>query len=193
MASPLEPPRAPAPPAPPRSSSTVVAIVLCLLALIVLVSVAAVWTGLRFLSQGVQVQVNDRGGRKKDVLVKVPFASVEVHRDVNEASLGLPVYPGAKSIPSDENATVDLEFGGEEGVRILVGKFETPDPLEKVKAFYQERLGHEVTKTLDKDSRGKTVFEIKKAGNERIVALKGGPLGTLIELVRVQEGAGETN
>ncbi len=190
MASPLEPPRAPAP---PRSSSTVVAIVLCLLALIVLVSVAAVWTGLRFLSQGVQVQVNDRGGRKKDVLLKVPFASVEVHRDVNEASLGLPVYPGAKSIPGVENATVDLEFGGEQGVRILVGKFETPDPIEKVKAFYQERLGHEVTKRLDKDSRGKTVFEIKKAGTERIVALKGGPLGTTIELVRVQEGAGETN
>ncbi len=184
-----EPPRAPAP---PRTGSHIVAIVLCILALIILVSAGAIWTGLRILSRGVQVQV-DKRGQKKDVLLKVPFGSVEVRNEVSEASLGLPLYPGAKNVGTDKRATVNMEFGGQEGVRIVVGKFETPDPIDKVRAFYQERLGHEVTKTIDKDSRGKTVLEISKGGNEKIVALKGGPLGTTIELVHVQEGAGETN
>lgn len=187
MATLTEPPR---PPAPPRTGSHIVAIVLCILALIVLVSVGAIWTGLRILSQGVKVQVDEKG-QKKNVLLKVPFGSVEVRRDVSEASLGLPLYPGAKNI--EEKATVDLEFGGEGGARIAVGKFETPDPIDKVRAFYEERLGHEVTKTIEKDRRGKTVLEISKGGTEKIVALKGGPLGTTIELVHVQGGGGETN
>lgn len=188
-----QPPRPPVPPQPLRTSSHIVAIVLCILALIVLASVAAVWTGLRILSRTVQVHVKEGGEQKKEVSIKVPFASIEARQDVNEAALGLPIYPGATRVRDKDSATVNLEFGGEEGVRVAVAKFETPDPIEKVHAFYEQRLGREVTKFMEKDAEGKTVFEIKKGGSEKIVALKSTLNGTRIELVHVRHGRGETN
>lgn len=188
-----QPPQPPVPPARPRTGSNVLAIALLVLALIVLVSVITVWTGLRFLSHSVQVHVNNGQGDKKEVSIQTPVGSLEVRKDVDEAQLDLPIYPGAKRVQDHDAATVNMEFGGEEGVRVVVAKFETSDPIEKVRNFYQERVGTEVTKFIEKDSEGKTVFEIKHGGQEKIVALKSGFGGTRIELVRVVHGRAETN
>ncbi len=187
-----QPPRPPVPPQPPRAGSHVLAIVLLILALIVLVSAAAVWTGLRFLSRTVQVRVEEHGGEKKEVTVKTPAGSFEVTKNVDEARLGLPIYPGAKPV-RDKNAALNMNFGGEEGVRLVVGKFETSDPIEKVKDFYEQRVGSQVTKFTETDSEGKTVFEIKRKDQEKIVALKSMRGGTRIELVRVVHGHPEVN
>ncbi len=193
MATAPQPPHPPVPPAPPRTGSNVLAIVLLVLALIVLVSVVTVWTGLRFLSRSVQVHVNDGRSDKKEVSIQTPVGSLEVRKDVDEAQLGLPIYPGAKRLKDHDTATVKMEFGGEENVRVVVAKFETSDPIEKVRNFYRERVGGEATKFTEKDSEGKTVFEIKRGGQEKIVALKSEFAGTRIELVRVVEGRAETN
>jgi hypothetical protein len=166
--------------------------VLLILALIVLVSAAAVWTGLRFLSRTVQVRVEERGGEKKEVTVKTPAGSFEVTKNVDEARLGLPIYPGAKPV-RDKSATLNMNFGGDEGVRLVVGKFETSDHIERVKGFYEQRVGSQVTKFTQTDSEGKTVFEIKRKDQEKIVALKSIGDGTRIELVRVVHGHGEVN
>ncbi len=86
-----------------------------------------------------------------------------------------------------------MDFGGEHGVHLVVAKFETADSLDKVRSFYQDRVGGEVTKLAEKDSEGKTVLEIKHKDQERIVALKTTGCGTRIELVRVEHGAERGN
>ena len=188
-----QPPRPPVPPQPPRSGSNIVAIALLVLALIVLVSGIAVWTGLRFLSHNLRMQVEERGGRNKEVSINTPVGSIEVHHDVNEDSLGLPIYPGATRVKDKDSAAVNLGFGGEASVQVLAAKFETSDSLERVKAFYKEHLGSEVTKFTDQGSDGKTTFEIKTHNLEKVVALEGGGSRTLIKLVRVSFGKNESN
>ena len=190
-----QPPRAPVPPQAPRSGSNIVAIALLVLALIVLVSGIAVWTGLRFLSHNLRMQVEERGGNK-EVSINIPdgkIGSIEVHHDVNQDSLGLPLYPGATRVKDKDSATINLGFGGEASVRVLAAKFETSDSLERVKAFYKEHLGSEVTKLTDQGWEGKTTFEIKTHNLEKVVALEGGGSRTLIKLVRVSFGKNEGN
>lgn len=214
MATPPQPPRPPLPPPAPQSGSHVVAIALMVLALIILVSVVALWTGFRIISRSVHMQVNDAGGGRKEVSIKTPFGGIEVNKDktVSEVSLGLPFYPGATSASDSADASVNMQFGSH-ALRIVVGKFQTTDALDKVKDFYQERLTREVGKFeprddielnpnhwdtkegnfMGKNREGKTVFEIKKHDHERVVALKGNEDGTRIELVRISHGKEDTN
>ena len=193
MATSPQPPRPPAPPHPPASGSHVVTIALLLLALIVLVGGMAIWGGLRFLSNAVQVQVENQDGGKKEVSIKTPLGSLEVNKDINEASLGLPIYPGATRIKEHDSATVNIDIADETKIRVLAGKFETPDSLDNVRAFYHDRLGDQVTKFKEKDEEGKTVFEIKHDKQQKVVALKSTGNKTVIELVRVSEGNSEAN
>jgi hypothetical protein len=186
------PPRAPVPPQPPRTGSHVVAIALLTLALIVVAAGLAVLVGLRFLSRSVQVRVEDGTGGKKGIAITTPVGSLDVKGEVNEARLGLPLYPGATRV-NKKGATVNIDLPGDESVRVLAATFETPDELEKVKAFYQERLGSEVTKFTRRSREGKTVFEIKRRNEEKIVALSEAGGGTRIELVRVDHGPTEIN
>jgi len=187
------PPRPPAPPAPPRSSSHIVAIALLILALIVVVSFIAVWTGLRFLSRTVRVSVEEGGGGKKEVSIKTLVGSLEVRESVDESRLGLPIYPGATRLENEGSATVSLDLPHEENLRVLAVKFESPDPLEKVRDFYKERLGSEVTRFVERTKHGATVFEIKREGQEKVVVLESRHGRTEIQLVRVTHGREETN
>ena len=184
------PPQPPAPPVPARPGSNLVAIVLLLLALIVVVSGIVIWGGLHYLARGVQVHVNE-AKEGKQVSVRTPIGSFEVKKDVNEAQLGLPVYPGATRLKDEDSATINMNFGGEQGVHVVVAKFETTDDLEKVRSFYQDRVGGDVTKFIEKNNEGKTVFEIKRKNQERIISLKSTGGGTRIELVRVDHGREE--
>jgi hypothetical protein len=193
MATGPQPPRPPVPPQPPGSRSNFVAIVILLLALIVVAGGVGVWIGLRVLSNAVHVQVDRAGSGKKDVSIKTPFGSVEVNRGVNEASLGLPIYPGATRLKDHDSAAVNIDIADEAKVRVLAGKFETPDSVDKVIAFYHDHLGNDVTKFKEKNEEGKTVFEIKHDKQDRVVALKSYGNKTVIELVRVSEGNSEAN
>jgi hypothetical protein len=210
MAMSPQPPRPPVPTAPPRTGSHLVAIALLTLALIVLLAGLAVWTGLRFLSRSVQVQVEEGAGGKKEIAIRTPVGSLEaeegkrraslktpvgsldIQGEVNEARLGLPLYPGAKRVKK-EGATINIDLPGEESVRVAAAAFETPDRLEKVKAFYKQRLGSDVTKFTERNHEGKTVFEIKRRGEEKVVALRSVGGGTRIELAHVTHGPEEAN
>lgn len=193
MATSLPPPRAPVPPQPPGNRGHLVIIALLVLALIVLVGGIGVWVGLRLISRTIQVNVGHEDNADREVSIKTPLGSLEVNKDVNEASLGLPIYPGATQIKNDDTATVNLDIAHETMVRVLAGKFETPDSFDKVVAFYHDRLGGEVTSYKEKDEDGKTVFEIKQDKQQKVVALKSRGDKTVIELVRVAEGKGEAN
>lgn len=211
MASLPQPPRPPIPPPPPRAGSHVVAIALLVLAFLVLISLMGIWIGFRIISRGVNIQVNDQGGNKKEVSIKTPFGGIEVNKEINEASLGLPIYPGAKTLSDHNDATVNMQFG-DNMARIVVGKFETPDAFDKVKDFYQERLtskegkftfksgdfdsGHwdkDEGNFIRRDREGRTVYEIKRSASEKVVSLKDLGSTTRIELVRVSHGKEETN
>jgi hypothetical protein len=170
-----------------------VAIALLVLALIILVSGIAVWTGLRLLSHNLRLQVDDRGNGQKEVSINTPVGSIEVHHEVNEDSLGLPLYPGASRVKDKDSAAVNLGFGDEASVHVLAVKFETSDSFERVKAFYKEHLGSEVTKITGQGLGGKTTFEIKTAGQEKVVELEDVGNRTLIKLVRVSFGKHESN
>jgi hypothetical protein len=218
MATIPQPPQPPVPPGPPRSASNVVAIVLLSVGLVILLSVIAVWAGVRFIERGVKVHVSDASGNTKEVSIKTPFGGLEVHKNtgVNEASLGIPLYPGATQVKDQDSATVSLAFGGSNKFRIVAGKFETPDSLSKVRDFYQGRLtaqdgafehrskidsehddfdleSGEMGNFVGLDHEGKTVFKIKRKGEVRVVALKSDMDGTRVELVRVGKGSEEAN
>jgi hypothetical protein len=191
-----EPPRAPAPPAPPRSGSNIIAIVLLILALIIVVCGVTLYTGVRFLSNGVKVQVDKDQAGQKDVSITTPVGNFKVHKeagDITEARLRLPIYPGAQRLAGNDSASLSLEFPGQAEMRLAVAKFETPDDFEKVEKFYKDHIGQEVTKFVQHDSQGRTVFEIKSKEDERIVALKDLATGTRIELVHVMHGQKEVN
>ena len=155
MATSPQPPRPPAPPQPPGSRSHFVMIALLLLALIVLVGGIGVWVGLRFLSNAVHVQVDQEGGGKKEVSIKTPLGSLEVNPDVNEASLGLPIYPGATRLKDHDSATVNIDIADEAKVRVLAGKFETPDSVDKVRGLLSRPLGRSGDQVQGKERRGK--------------------------------------
>lgn len=192
-----QPPRAPAVPAPPvsRQGSHIVAIVLLVLALIILVCGVTLYTGVRFLSHNVQVQVNKDQAGQKDVSIRTPVGNFEVRKDqdVSEAQLGLPIYPGAQRLQDEQSAALKMEFAGQQKLRLTVGKFETPDDFGKVEKFYQDRIGNQVTKFTQHGAQGKTVFEIKSKDEEKVVALKSLTTGTRIELVRVLHGENQVN
>jgi hypothetical protein len=187
------PPRPPAPPSPPRSNSNYVAIAVLLLALIVVVVGVAIWGGLGLLSNAVHIHVNEHGAGKKELSISTPVGSLEVNKGVNEANLGLPIYPGATRMEDKDSATVNIDIADETKVRVLAGKFETHDSLDKVRDFYHARLGDQVTKYRDRDENGKTVFELKHDKQDKVVTLKDDGGRTIIELVRVSEGNDQAN
>ena len=193
MATTPQPPRPPVAPQPPSSGSHVLAIALLLLALIVVLGVAGVMVGVHVLSNAVHVNVDQANNGKKAVSIKTPLGSLEVNHGVDEARLGLPIYPGATAIKETDSGTVNIDIADEARVRLLAGKFETTDSLDKVVAFYHDRLGDQVTSFKEKSDEGKTVFEMKHDKQTKVVALKSAGGRTLIEMVRVSEGPPEAN
>jgi hypothetical protein len=210
------PPQTPLPPPPPRSGSNAVAIALLVVGLVILLSGLAIWGGLSFLAHGVKIHVNDQNGDGKQVSIKTPFGGIEVNKNsgVSGASLGLPIYPGAKPASDHDSASISMAFPGNKGLRIVAGKYDSPDSFDKVRAFYEARLtaedgaftpkdridsGHDdfgldsgdMGNFVGLDHDGKTVFKIKHSGEERVVALKSEWDGTRIELVRVSKQTNE--
>ena len=183
-------PGAPYPPR-PRPTSAVVAIALLVLVLILVVSCLTLYVGARYLSRAVKVDVGKAG--EKQVSVRTPVGSLEIGKEVSEASLGLPIYPGAKRIEGKDSARVNIEIPGAASVHVLAAEFETPDPLDKVKEFYRGRLGGKTTKYTERNAGGTTVFQIKREGLEEVVSLKSTSCCTRIALARVSVDKDEAN
>jgi hypothetical protein len=219
MASTPQPPipNGPPPPAPRRPTGNIVAIALLTLGLLIVLSCIAILFGLRFLAHGVRVNVKGSDDTKQ-VNIKTPFGGIEVHKNVGvtETSLGLPIYPGATAAKDEDSASVSLAFGGEHGLRIVAGKFDTPDARDKVRDFYQGRLtaqegpftkeeridsdtdgvdldSHQTGNFTGTDHTGKTVFKIKRIDDERVIALGSRDGGTRIEMVRISKKSDEAN
>src|SRR5579872_1698464 len=105
----------------------------------------ATLTVLLLSAAGCHVQVQKgANGEDKNVKVDTPFGGLHVRSDqTSAADLGLPVYPGAEIAPDhegDKSADVHLGFGQWQ-LRVRVVTYSTPDPQNKVMAFYKSALG----------------------------------------------------
>lgn len=189
------PPSAPSPKQ-PRNRHLVWAVVLTI-GFITASGIIMVWFGLRLLSRSVHVKVTESTPNRKVLTVKTPMGDFKIAREqnINEFQLGLPVYPGAVRAKDAEDDSVSLSFGLPDrmNLRVAVAKYDTPDPVEKVRTFYRQQLGGEVTSITRTDRGGKTVFEMKHGEQDKVVTLRPHQGGTRIDLVRIFHGRAEPN
>ncbi|MGC2636529.1 MAG: hypothetical protein WA294_05085 [Acidobacteriaceae bacterium] len=94
---------------------------------------------------GCHVQVNKgKNGEDKNVKIDTPLGGLHVRADQTSAGdLGLPAYPGSQVVPDnqgDKSADVHMGFGKWQ-LHIRVVTYQSPDPQDKVLAFYKTALG----------------------------------------------------
>lgn len=97
------------------------------------------------MTAGCRVQVNkNKSGNEKNVKIDTPFGGLHVRSgQTTAADVGLPMYPGSTIAPDrdgDKSADVHMGFGSFQ-LTVKVVNYRTPDPQEKVLAFYQKALG----------------------------------------------------
>jgi hypothetical protein len=82
--------------------------------------------------------IQDQG---KNVDIQTPVGELKVNQNPNRAS-GLPIYPGATPSTKDSHANVELSTGDAgAGVGVAVENYASTDSLDKVTAWYAQRLG----------------------------------------------------
>lgn len=88
----------------------------------------------RVIAPEVQV-IRTAGG----VEIQTPVGNLKASREGDDT--GLPKYPGAEL--TEPGATVEVESPAEDNVSITVAKYRSADSIDKVDAWYKERLGPE--------------------------------------------------
>ncbi|HVW78136.1 MAG TPA: hypothetical protein VHB45_11035 [Alloacidobacterium sp.] len=90
----------------------------------------------------VQVDKN-KNGDDKNVKIDTPMGGLHVRTDqMTAADVGLPVYPGAQIISSQNDKSADIHMGfGKWQLRIKVINYQTGDSQDQVLAFYRKALG----------------------------------------------------
>jgi hypothetical protein len=79
--------------------------------------------------------------KDKNVDVRSPIGDLHVGKDADALKAGLPIYPGSRTQHTDRDDPVNLAISTENfGMKLIVAKYETDDPPEKVLAFYRERM-----------------------------------------------------
>jgi hypothetical protein len=107
------------------------------LIIVFLVVSASLMIGGLFLAHSIKVHET-----RNDVQVETPFGSVHVQHNGNRPeSTGIPMYPGAKPLHDGSSASVDLsELFGDKDLHIAAGKWQTPDPIDKVQKYYEDKF-----------------------------------------------------
>ena len=73
--------------------------------------------------------------------VKSSVGDLHMGKDADAKKAGLPLYPGAR--PQQDKDNDPLNFGvftESFGLKLIVAKYESDDPAEKVLAFYREKM-----------------------------------------------------
>ena len=129
-------------------------------------TVIAVFTALFFFSLPVAAQNTDKD---KNLDVRSPVGDLHVGKDADAQKAGLPLYPGARPQrkDNDDADAVNLALVTERlGMKLIVAKYETNDPQEKVLAFYREKM-KKYGKVLECHSTGdKSGFHSDEDKNE---------------------------
>ncbi|MFZ0519872.1 MAG: hypothetical protein WAL95_02545 [Candidatus Acidiferrales bacterium] len=127
----------------------------------------------------------------QNVEIQTPVGGIKVG---HEATVNLPVYPGSTSASSHDNANVELS-AGDEGFALAVENYQATDDLDKVSAWYAQRLGpsfrrekkgsHTKIKGVDANSDADVAFVDDRGDGARVVALTNKDNCVEIALVRV--------
>jgi hypothetical protein len=87
-----------------------------------------------------------KNGNKDNVNIGTPFGSMQVKTNdsTDTSAIGLAAYPGAVPVNDDgdkdgNSANVNLSFGNFH-LGVKAASFQTPDPQDKVLAFYRKDL-----------------------------------------------------
>ena len=79
--------------------------------------------------------------KDKNLDVRSPVGDLHVGKDADAHKAGLPIYPGARPQHTDSDDPVNLAISTEKfGMKLIVAKYETDDPADKVLAFYREKM-----------------------------------------------------
>lgn len=136
--------------------------------LVVLLAVALV-AGLAALAGcgGVKVSVDEKNGK---VQVSTPKGNASVStKQLTEADLGIPIYPGAKT---DENSS--LSISGQPGTTqggVSVAVMWTPDPVSKVISWYKEKLAGKPEFQAQFSTDTEALFTFKDGNNIKLVTI----------------------
>lgn len=109
---------------------------------------ATLIAGVSMMAAGCRVDEH-KNGENQDVKIATPFGGMSVK--TNDAGaidgLGLPVYPGATPVKTDEDgdhsngsADVNMSFAGF-SLKVKAARYRTTDSPEKVMDFYRKALG----------------------------------------------------
>ena len=127
--------RPPVVPPPARNNSTTA--IWWILGIVAGGIVVMVFLGLMFAGLVIRnAHVSDQG---KNVDIQTPVGEIKVNQNPNRAS-GLPVYPGATPSTEDGHTNVELS-SGQAGVGVAVENYSSADSLDKVTAWYSQKLG----------------------------------------------------
>jgi hypothetical protein len=107
--------------------------------LAVLLAIASLW-----LLAGCSIQVSDKDKDKQKVDIQTPIANLKVDTGTQASDNGIPVYPGAKPREADKNGDkhrANVNIGGLGfGLKVIAAEYDTSDPPDKVKSFYEDKL-----------------------------------------------------
>lgn len=84
----------------------------------------------------------ESNGEDKKVDIKTPFADIHVGSDTSAQDAGISLYPGAKpEVQANDKNRANIQIGGENfGLKVIVAKYVTDDPPQKVIDFYRKDL-----------------------------------------------------
>jgi hypothetical protein len=101
------------------------------------------------LATGCRIEDHKNGdGKNDDVKIATPFGgmSVKTNESVVDGAVGLTVYPGSIQVKKQDGkgdgaADINMNFGSFHlGVKAI--SYRTPDPVDKVLAFYRKDMAH---------------------------------------------------
>jgi hypothetical protein len=81
--------------------------------------------------------------KDKNLDIRSPIADLHVGKDADAQKAGLPLYPSARpqQKDNDDHDAVNMALLTEKlGMKLIVAKYQTDDPSEKVLAFYREKM-----------------------------------------------------
>jgi hypothetical protein len=146
--------------------------------------------GSLYIVRNVRVQTTHRHGGD-DVSIETPGGRINIraHEDLDPASVGIPIYPGAMRRKDSGVATFEwasADGSVEKGVSFAGAGLYTTDPSSKVLEYYRTQLPGWLIVT---DRDGSTRFEFKKGGYKRMIAIHEKNDGTHIGIASVGDPA----
>ncbi len=173
----------PAPSVPRQTDYTVLWIVLGVLLFAGALTFTGVYIFARYLARQITLDVR-RTASGRSVDIQTPVGSMRVKAgEISEQQLGLPIYPGARH-KEKKGATISLEVPSATAVQVVAAEFETDDPLEKVAAFYRERLGGSFS---ERSGKNMAEFVMRQGEQQKLVVVRRKLRMTEIALVNVTE------